>query len=80
MKSDYNGILDELSNEDLIKKFSEADSLDNIGTENQSDTFSYLTNDSLGISVSVPHALGDHAEFEIKYPYIKDHMIIQNIE
>ena len=80
LKSDYNGILDELSNEDLIKKFSEADSLDNIGTENQSDTFSYLTNDSLGISVSVPHALGDHAEFEIKYKDIKDHMITQNIE
>jgi hypothetical protein len=67
LQSETSGILDEFSNAVLIKMFSEADSLDNIGTENQSDTFSYLTKDSLGISVSVPHALGDHTEFEINY-------------
>jgi len=51
---------------DLIKMFKNADSLDNIGTVNQSDTFSYFTKDTLGISVAVSHAAGDHAEFEMK--------------
>jgi hypothetical protein len=55
-----------------MKYFSNADSLDEIGTVNQSDTFSYLTRDSLGISAAVSHAEGDHAEFEIKYSDIKD--------
>jgi len=46
--------------------FNNADSLDNIGTVNQSDIFSYITEDTLGISVSVSYAEGDHIEFEIK--------------
>ena len=49
---------------DLIKIFNNADSLDNIGAKNQTYTFSYLTKDSLGISVSIGH--GDYAVFEIK--------------
>lgn len=57
----------------------EGDSLDNIGTEKQSDVFSYLTADSLGISIGVSHALGDHAEFEIRYEEIKDNIIYENI-
>lgn len=46
--------------------FNNVDSLDNIGTVNQSDTVSYFKKDTLGISVSVSNAEGDHAEFEIK--------------
>lgn len=67
LNPEHSSLLDSFSDEDLIKDFRRADSLDNIGTENQSDTFSYLTKDSLGISISVGHAAGDHAEFEIKY-------------
>lgn len=58
-------VLDRFSNEDLMNLFKNADSLDNIGTVNQSDTFSYLTKNSLGLSMSVSHAEGDYAIFEI---------------
>lgn len=51
--------------EELSDSFKNADSLDNIGTDSQSDIYSYFIGDSLGISVSVSHASGDHAEFLI---------------
>ncbi len=35
-------------------------------------TFSYLTKDSLGISISLIHAMGDHGEFEARLEAIKD--------
>ena len=40
--------------------------------------FSYLTKDSLGISISVGHATGDHAEFEIKYQDIANNLKVEN--
>lgn len=52
-----------ISDKDLIRYFYEADDL---GLKNPSNTFSYLTKDSLGISMGVPHVLGEHAELEIK--------------
>jgi len=67
-----------LTTDTLIKNFNNADSLDNIGTENQSDTFSYFTKDSLGISVGISHAAGDHAEFEIKYQDIQNNINTKN--
>ena len=66
--------LKQWSIKDVQEKFNEADSLDNIGTAKQSDVFSYFTNHSLGISISVGHALGDHAEFETKYQAIKNNI------
>lgn len=57
-------VKDNISTNDLVKYFNEADSFD-IKNVNQSITFSYLTKDAIVISVSVPHALGDHAEFSI---------------
>jgi len=68
----------QLTTADLIKNFNNADSLDNIGTVNQSDTFTYFTKDSLGISVPISVATGDHAEFEIKYQDIQDNINAQN--
>lgn len=59
-----------ISNNDLIKYFSGADSAD-IENINQWSTFSYLTKDSIVISIIVPHALGDHAEFGIEYKNIR---------
>lgn len=47
-----------------------------MGVDNTSFLFSYFTNDSLGISIGVIHALGDHAEFEIKYEELKE--VIKN--
>lgn len=60
-------IINIIERDSLIKGLTNADSLDKIGTKDQVDYFSYLTEDSLGISVGVPHVAGDHAEFEIKF-------------
>lgn len=38
---------------------------DDIGIGNVMNVFTYRTDDALGVSISVPHALGDHVEFEI---------------
>ncbi|MFC5531167.1 hypothetical protein [Cohnella yongneupensis] len=35
------------------------------GTDNIANAYSYVMNDSLGVSLGVPHALGDHVEYEI---------------
>ncbi|MBT2738979.1 DUF4163 domain-containing protein [Bacillus sp. ISL-7] len=70
MKPEHQGILSSIHPSDLLNMLTNADSLDNIGTENQSDTFSYFTSDALGISIPVSHAEGDHAEFEITYQAI----------
>lgn len=69
------GVFDNFTDEELIKMLVNGDSLDSIGTESQTDVFSYFTKDSLGVSLSVPHAIGDHVEFYIKY---KD--IINNLK
>lgn len=57
----------QFTSEYIQKVFYEADSLDSIGTDSQSDVFSYLTPKSLGISIYVPYAIGGHAEFEIEF-------------
>lgn len=41
------------------------------GAENPDCCFTYFTENALGISITVPHALGDHAEFEIGYPTLE---------
>lgn len=43
-------------------------SADLIGADNYLGIYSYLTPDRLGISISVPHYLGDHAEYEMTIP------------
>lgn len=45
-----------------------------INADNMESVFSYLTNDSLGISIPVSHAIGGHAEFEIKYKDITEYL------
>ncbi|KZE40470.1 hypothetical protein AV540_25740 [Brevibacillus parabrevis] len=66
-KSEVVQRFNEYSIDELAKMFTNSDSLDKVGTEQQSDVFSYFTNDNLGISFGVPHVLGDHLEIEIKY-------------
>jgi len=45
---------------------------DNVyGPDNPDRCFTYFTDKALGISVVVPHAFGDHAEFEIEYPTLE---------
>ena len=63
MEAAVNQYINNISNEDLIKYFNQAD-IRNI-EENSSNTYSYLTKDSIVISINVPHALGDHAEYKM---------------
>lgn len=58
------GYLEELSDEELIRTFKESQF--------------YLKADSLGISVEVPYAMGNHVEFEAKYQDINDIIIKEN--
>ena len=58
------GYLESYSNDELIETLKTAQL--------------YLTTDSLGISVDVPYAIGDHAEFEINYKDIKDNIKSKN--
>ncbi len=44
------------------------ESADFIGPDNYLGIYSYLTPDKLGISISVPHYLGDHVEYERVVP------------
>lgn len=53
--------LNGLGKEVLYMGFKSADIL---GPDNYLDIYSYLTSDKLGVSISMPHYLGDHVEFE----------------
>ncbi len=53
--------INHISDEELLAGFRAADQ---IGSDNPWGIYSYLTNDSLGISIEVPNYAGDHAEFE----------------
>lgn len=56
--------INNISNEDLSRYFKQADSRKI--EENPSNTYSYLTKDSIVISINIPHAIGDHAEYKIE--------------
>lgn len=53
--------INHISDEELLAGFRAADQ---IGSGNVRGIYSYLTNDSIGISIEVPNYAGDHAEFE----------------
>jgi hypothetical protein len=59
----------DMTDEDLLQGFQSAD---NISSENPWGVFSYVTPDSLGISISVPHYAGDHAEYESPFSKLGD--------
>lgn len=50
---------------EMINILNNADKLSDIGTEKQSSCYSYLTGDSIGICIEVPHVLDDYIEIEI---------------
>ncbi|NOU79773.1 DUF4163 domain-containing protein [Paenibacillus sp. LMG 31459] len=52
------------NNQDLLNYIKQSDEVDQI---NESGTFSYITQDSIGVSISIPHALGDHLEMEMSF-------------
>ncbi|MCR3758751.1 hypothetical protein KYB31_07055 [Clostridium felsineum] len=66
------------STDELLKEFNNSDSLDNIGTDKQSDIYSYFTKDALFISIPVSTAEGDHKEFQFNYKDIKSSIKTDN--
>lgn len=65
-----------LSDDKLINKFSSL--ADDSTKEYPSEVNSYFTENSIGISIQIPHAIGDHAEFEIKYSDIHENIKHEN--
>jgi len=72
-EAEYKSEINMLTLEDWKKRLLAADPSDKMGSE-----FSYMTKDSLGISIGVMHALGDHTEFEIKYKDIWKYIKIKD--
>jgi len=64
-------IIKNMSDEDILNGLKEADK---IGTGNPWGMFTYITPDTLGISISVPNYVGDHVEFEKKLTELKDYL------
>jgi len=58
-----------ISDDELLNGFKKADIL---GTGNVMDMYSYMTTDTLGISIGVPNYIGDHVEFEREYDKISN--------
>lgn len=63
-------ILNTYSADDLLRYFNSADT----SFKESAFTFSYFKEDSLGISIEVPHVAGDYLEVELKYKDIKDNI------
>ncbi len=61
---------------DTINMFNGADELDSKGR--LPGYYCYFTQNSLGISAAASHAIGDHAEFEIKYEDIAESIKAKN--
>ncbi len=69
------GLIGNFTQDELNQWLTNADvSEGDSAEESEIDTFSYLTSDSLGISIPVVHAAGDHAEYEIRLQQIPDDM------
>jgi hypothetical protein len=63
--------INHISNEELLAGFRAAD---HIGSDNPWGIYSYLTNDSLGVSIEVPNYAGDHAEFEQALTHLNQYL------
>ncbi|WP_339201097.1 DUF4163 domain-containing protein [Paenibacillus sp. FSL P2-0322] len=72
-------LLGNLTQDDLILALASADVPEGSPVEAGIESFSYLTSDSLGISIPVAHAVEDHAEYEIRFAQIPEN-IRQNEE
>jgi hypothetical protein len=64
-------VINEMTEEELMTGLNSAD---HIGSDNPWDMYSYLTQEKLGISISVPHFVGDHVEFEKPYSDLKPYL------
>ncbi|KJD47555.1 hypothetical protein [Paenibacillus terrae] len=72
-------LIGDFTKDDLIQLLANADVTKGSPAEAEMESFSYLTNDSLGMSVPMAHVVGDHAEYEIRFAQIPEN-IRQNEE
>jgi hypothetical protein len=75
LKDALNEYFQNISNEDLYNGLLNADQ---IGTDNTMGIYSYLTKDSFGLNVSVPHVLGDFVRFEMEYKNLDGYLKTKN--
>ncbi|MGG1643152.1 DUF4163 domain-containing protein [Paenibacillus sp. NRS-1782] len=72
-------LLGNFTQDELNQWLTGADLLKGSTDDSELGAFSYLTSDSLGVSIPVAHVVGDHAEYEIRLAQIPDN-IKQNKE
>ncbi|MMZ48939.1 hypothetical protein D1872_106240 [compost metagenome] len=79
VQPEQQGLIGDFTKDDLIQLLTNADVTKGSLAEVEMESFSYLTNDSLGMSVPMAHVVGDHAEYEIRFAQIPEN-IRQNEE
>ncbi|MGM1021098.1 MAG: DUF4163 domain-containing protein [Bacillota bacterium] len=79
VQPEQQGLIGDFTKDDLIQLLANADVTKGSPAEAEMESFSYLTNDSLGMSVPMAHVVGDHAEYEIRFAQIPEN-IRQNEE
>ncbi|MGG4211856.1 DUF4163 domain-containing protein [Paenibacillus sp. FSL L8-0638] len=79
VQPEQQGLIGDFTKDDLIQLLTNADVTKGSLAEVEMESFSYFTNDSLGMSVPMAHVVGDHAEYEIRFAQIPEN-IRQNEE
>ncbi|ADO59044.1 hypothetical protein [Paenibacillus polymyxa] len=79
VQPEQQGLIGDFTKDDLIQLLANADVTKGSIAEVEMGSFSYFTNDSLGMSVPMAHMVGDHAEYEIRLAQIPEN-IRQNEE
>ncbi|UNL94491.1 hypothetical protein CPY53_13420 [Paenibacillus polymyxa] len=79
VQPEQQGLIGDFTKDDLVQLLANADVTKGSLAEVEMESFSYLTNDSLGMSVPMAHVVGDHAEYEIHFAQIPEN-IRQNKE
>ena len=80
LKAAFQAYLSAMTADDLIALFHKADFSGDSGETGfaLAESYSYFAEDSLGISIGVPHGLGDYALYELKYSDIEDNINNEN--
>ncbi|WP_342427415.1 DUF4163 domain-containing protein [Paenibacillus sp. FSL L8-0158] len=79
VQPEQQGLIGDFTKDDLIQLLTNADVTKGSLAKVEMESFSYFTNDSLGMSVPMAHVVGDHAEYEIRLAQIPEN-IRQNEE
>lgn len=67
VNSDQAAFANDLKANVTIDQLRNADNLDGIGTEEHSETFTYFTDEGIGISIGTSYAAGGYAAFQMMY-------------